>query len=126
MNFHCLSKNDLESFLNNILHGAEIEDNILNILVENCRTYEGYLTGLTYFVAQIVDRRLKKSIHTSMFVSEVYQLQNHVAFEVQEFDNDFVDFLLRNKREKSLNLEEELIDIQNRISDHQYVKNFRF
>jgi hypothetical protein len=125
MNYQCLSRLDLEEFLSSILDGTE-PNSVLRLLMDNCITYQGYLIGLTYFLAQLIDRRVRKNLSLEHWLENVFSIPDRMAFELQEIDVDFVDYLVRNRREKSLTLEENLIDIQNRFSAHQYGETFRF
>ena len=59
-------------------------------------------------------------------ISLYYNLENLIWFRVQNFDEDFIENLLRNLTNDELDLEEELIDCQNRQREFRYARNLRY
>ena len=74
----------------------------------------------------ILEKKLKNSENLFNVINEFYLLENIIYIIIQEFDNKFVDHLIRNIRENGLTVEDELIRLQTNIAEYDYDQALRF
>ena len=124
--YFCLAFEELEQAIDHFLDGTSIVDSELRTRIELSVAYCIALGGLSYLLTRIIDRRQKRAHFPTDFVDLVYKVSDRARFDVEEFDAEFVDYLVRSPRNESLSIEEDLVDIQNRLRSHRYVYNYRF
>ena len=59
-------------------------------------------------------------------IDVLYSMSDEFWFEMQEGNEQFIEFLLNHLRNKDDSLEDSLIEIQNRLSEHNYEKTLRY
>ena len=59
-------------------------------------------------------------------IESFYNLENQIFFDIQELDSEFVNFMVRNSRDTDLTLEEQLISLLEKLSDHDYNQTLRY
>jgi len=101
----CLSKEELRIFL-----GLDDGPDENRRLAED---WEQEQIGLSYFLSQILEREQGSARE---LISDFMAVEDGMWFSVEECGPDFVDFLLRNRRDTRLSLSEELIA---RVEDHR-------
>ena len=123
----CLTREELEKLI-----AMEIENSIdweekkiLELLIENAKNWSDQLTGFSYFLSKIFEKKLKEGqTYEDLVVvlDKTYQLQESMWLEIQEFDQDFMNYILKSEsgRDRSLSLEDQLIQSQEKLSRHEY------
>lgn len=53
-------------------------------------------------------------------------MRNELCFEIQEGDEQFIEYLLRHLRNSDESLEATLIELQNGLSEYRYEKALRY
>jgi hypothetical protein len=124
--YYCLNKHELKQFIEYKVDGSSISDDSLKIRIENAEYWQDEIGGLTYLFSQIVDRKVRGGEDCAAYIEILYRLQDEMAFQVHECDRQFIDFMLRNLRDSTLTLEEELVDIQSHLSRYEYRRAIRF
>jgi hypothetical protein len=117
---YCLNKEQLRQFVDFIANDLSIDDENLRLLVENAANWQDELGCLTYLFAMILERKGKQGEDCERLIGLFYRLTEQMYVDIQEFDYRFIEELLRNIRNKELSLEEELIEIQNHISEYRF------
>jgi len=123
---HCLSKIELQKVTDHKLANIEFHDHSIKILLEKAENWEISLGFLTYFYSMIIEKKLNDGEGIVDLIDKFYLLENSLYVIIQEFDNNFVDHLIRNIREKELTLEDELIRLQTNLAEYNYDKSLRF
>lgn len=88
---------------------------------EEAENWELQLDIINYFVAQLLERKHK--VETKLELVElIYRLHsnNELWIEIEEFDFNFIDYLMSHIRDKALNLEENIIDLKDKYTNHDY------
>lgn len=123
---HCLSKEELKQLINARIGGEEIDDELLRIWVSNAECWMDELGGLNYFLSHILERAKKADESCEGIMDVFFELENHMALVLQEFDFRFIDFMLKRLRDKSISLEDELIGLQEDVGEYRYDRTLRF
>ncbi len=120
----CLDRNELEKLIKAEIEKSDIEDDkLLELRIEYAKNWSDQLIGFSYFLSKIFEKKLKqgKTIETLKEVlDQTYLLNESMWFEIQEFDERFVDFILRFERNSILSLEDDLVQLQNKLSRFEY------
>ena len=95
-------------------------------MIENAENWQDELGCLTYLFAMVLEGKGKDGGDCQRLIDLLYQLAERMYIYIQEFDLDFVEFMLRNVRSAGLSLEEELIDLQNRLREFRYEYALRY
>ena len=124
----CLSKEEFEKIVDSKsnLNKLGDEDNLLKLLIDNAQNWLDKLVGLNYFLSQILERKLKRNISCDKLIEIVYGLPEEMWFIIQEFDINFVDYMMRCEYRFNLSLEERLIELQNDLDEYRYGRSFRY
>jgi hypothetical protein len=123
---HCLSKSELYDIIDYKLLNKDKIDDANKILLEKAENWEISLDCLIYFFSMLIERKLNNSVNISNIINEFYLLDKSAFIVFQEFDTNFIENLIRNIREESLDLEDELIQLQINMDEHNYEKTLRF
>jgi hypothetical protein len=120
----CLDRNELEKLIKAEIENGDIEDDeFLELRIEHAKNWSDKLIGFSYFLSKIFEKKIKqgKTIDTlNEMLDQTYLLNESMWFEIQEFDEKFVDFILRFERDSILSLEDDLVQLQNKLSRFEY------
>ena len=83
------------------------------------------VVGLTYLLVQILVRLRRQDQPIKSVVSDFFDLPNKLWFAVEEFDLDFLDYMLINMRDQRLALEDDIVDIVTNMRRHRYGDTLR-
>jgi hypothetical protein len=123
---HCLSKLELCEILDYFDKKEQPKIEGLLARAENAQLWIDELSALTYLFSQIIEKRLSNDINCDEIIPLYYNLENLVWLQLQNFDIIFIENLLHNLTNDELDLEEELIDCQNRLREYSYAQNLRY
>ncbi len=125
---YCLSKEELEKLIElkaNSIDRLNDEDGYLSLWIDNAENWRDELTGLSYFLSKILEIKLKKGIDCQNLIRLIHELPDQMWLHLQQFDIEFVQYMLAHVRTSELPLEENLIELQNGLGEHQYGSAFR-
>ena len=124
----CLNKEEFEKLidLKAKLNDLDEEDYLLSIMIDKAENWQDKLVGLSYFLSQILERKLKKNIGCDSLIKLVYSLSDEMWFSIQEFDVNFIDYMMSCERISVLSLEERLIEVQYDLDEYRYGRTFRY
>ena len=123
---HCLTKDELRQLIDMKADGLEIESDELRIRIEHADIWQDEVGALTYLLSQILERRAKEGLDCATFIRTFYEFPEVMSFRIQEFDFEFVEYMLANIRDRRISLEEELIGLQDRLREHDYGRTLRY
>jgi hypothetical protein len=124
--YYCLNKDELKQLIEYKAEGANVNDESLKTLIENAECWLDEVGGLTYLFSHVLDKRVRSGQDCAAFIETLYTLEDSMSFQIHECDYEFVDFMLRNLRDDSLTLEEELVELQSHLSRNEYGRVIRF
>lgn len=120
----CLDREELEKLIKAEIEKGDIEDDkLLELRIEHAKNWADQLIGFSYFLSKIFEKKIKqgKTIEIlNEILDQTYLLNESMWFEIQEFDEKFVDFILRFERDSILSLEDDLVQLQNKLSRFEY------
>ncbi len=120
----CLKKEELEKLITAVIEkGDPAGDKSLELWIDHAVNWFDNLTGFTYFLAKLFEKKLKQGKTTEFLLEEldqVYLLPESMWFVLQEFDQDFIRYLLNSERDSILSLEDDLVQVQNKLSGFEY------
>lgn len=122
---YCLSKNELLNFIDHIINKTEINEET-RTQVESAKNWHDQLICLSYFLSIILERKKQDGEDCQKIIDEIYQQPEELFLSIQEFDSDFVHYIIRHTRNRSLSLEDDLILLQNDLAEHLYDKAIRY
>ena len=122
---YCCNKSELQQLLENECVGKQIESEYLNTVVNCCQNWEATLHGISYFLTQIIEKKMKNEEDCGDLINAFYSVEDQMDFVVQEFDEAFIDYLVRNTRDKNLSLEDEVIQVIGFMCEYKYDRTVR-
>ena len=123
---YCMNREELKQFLDFKISCQLIDNNELTHWITAADSWQDELSCLIYLFAQIIDRKNQEEKPCQELIEFLYQLHEQMYLTIQEFDSEFIDNMLRHIRNINLSLEEELVKLQDEISQHQYGKKLRY
>lgn len=117
---YCLAKDQLEKIFDLDENQLPQDDEELWHLLVGGQEWGIELVCLNYFVSKILKRKIRRGHDPHLLLEKLLSLPDQMWITFQEFDQNFVDFALREVRQETLDLEESLIEIQNRLSNYSY------
>jgi len=116
---HTLCLDELKEFIRvKCLNSKSFDEKYeyLNEFYNDSLSWDRKLTSINYILSRILEQFEKEGgINSNMVIEYIYNLNEMCDFLVQEGEIQFLESLFQNDRLTFLNLEEELIEAQNRI-----------
>jgi len=126
---YCLNKKELLLLLNlksSIIESIDKEEKHLQSIIIESEAWNLEVSCLTYFLSQIIEATKKNTtINPQYYIDFAYNLYEKMYFFIQEFDIDFINIMFTYTRDSSLELKDNLINIQNNLKDYKYGKIVR-
>ena len=123
---YCLNKKKLRQLILFKVLGSEIEDDELNAMIQGAECWDCCLVAITYLFSTILEKRNKFMNDGVDLIESFYNLENQIFFDIQELDSEFVNCMVRNSSDTDLTLEEQLISLLEKLSDHDYNQTLRY
>lgn len=117
MNF-CVNQSQLEQLIDNKLNNKNVDDRTLADFIANADSWVSKIGIITYILAKVKEKYDIQNIIE--YFNNIFDFPNHAYIEFQECDSNFITQLLNHNRNREMSLEEELIQIEYRILNHNY------
>jgi len=121
-----MNREELRQFLDFKIACQPIDNDELIRWITAADSWQDELSCLIYLFAQIIDRKNQEGKPCQELIEFLYQLSEQMYLTIQEFYLGFIDNMLKYIRDTNLSLEEELVKLQDEISQHQYGKKLRY
>ncbi len=119
---YCMNSNELESLLLFYLNDKAVENTTLKSLVENAIHWQDKLLCLTFSFARILEKRRSLPSLTQMMIPILFSLPEKMFIDIQECDDDYVDYMLRHEHSGEIELENSLMTVAKQLSEYCYGK----
>lgn len=123
---HCLNKDAISGLIDKQIENLTIDDPVLILRIENAELWYDELSLLSYLLSQILENKKTAGIDCQRLINLIYELSNNMYLTIEEFNFDYICFMLGNLRNKELSLEDELVRIQNGFREYGYDKCLRY
>lgn len=123
---YCLNREELRQLIEFKFSSKEISTDELQIRIGNAESWQDELGALTYLFSLVLERKVHAGEECAGLIGLLYQLVEDMYLYIQECDSTFIDYMLRNVRRASLTLEEELVELQNGMSEYKYAQTLRY
>ena len=120
---YCLDSRELECLLLFYLEDKAIENVTLKSLLDNAVQWQDKLLCLTFSFARILERRRGLASLTQTMIPELFCMPEKMSIDIQECDEDFVDYMLRHEHSGEIDLEISLLTVARKLSEYCYGKN---
>ena len=121
MSYYCMNKAELKSFIAYKSVGTEVADSSLRIRIDEAEWWSGELGALAYSFSHLLENFAKQGgYNCKELITLLYALTNSMNFTLHECDVDFVKFMLRNLRDRDIELTNELVELQSHLVKHEY------
>ena len=122
MQYRCLTSKQVDRLLTHLItEGDELEGELASLL-DAAACWEFCLVCHSLFLARYV----RAGESGAEKVREAYELQEVIAFEIQEGGDLFVNYMLRHQRAPGESFDEALIEIQEGLSRRDYARAVRY
>jgi hypothetical protein len=121
-----MNRDELRQFIDFKAKNKNIERYELLNWIDNAENWQDELSCLTYLFAQILEKTAKDGEDCQKLIELFYQLPEQMYFSIQAFEPNFVEYMLRNTRNRSRSLEDDLVGLQNTMSEYQYGQTLRY
>lgn len=113
-------KTELDEFINFEAIGTPIVSEALKIWVESSHNWQVELGFLNYLFVQILERTKRASLNCQQYINCLYGLENTMYIRIHEFNRQFIDYMSLCIRQDTLSLEEELVQLHNKMCEYIY------
>lgn len=96
-----------------------------NVFYELAKNWEEEICVCCYDVAISTCKASKETIKRQNDCDNFYEFAENSRVDLCNINSEFVSFMLRHVRDSSLNLREQLRDLQTRFSSHDYSHSIR-
>lgn len=119
----CLLKDELSDFITEASSGIFAQNSWASISF----SWELEIVGLNYLLIQILLSDDQDLDSTNKIISDYFDLNLEIPcwFTQEEFDYEFVGLMLKQVRDKSISLEEDVVAIRERMSNYNYDRTVR-
>lgn len=121
-----MNKEELSQFIDFKTIGKAIELTDLGLWIESSHNWQVELGCLNYLFAQILERKLQENVECSDTICFLYDLVDQMYLRIHECQYEFVEYMLRSLRQLDLSLEEELVNLHNKMCEHIYAQYLRY
>jgi hypothetical protein len=116
-----MNKAELKSFIAYKSVGTEVEDRSLRIRIDEAEWWSGELGALAYLFSHVLENLGKQDgYNCGELITLLYALTDSMNFTLHECDVAFVKFMLRNLRDREIELTDELVELQSHLVRHEY------
>jgi len=119
---YCLNSTELENLLLLHLEDKAIENGTLKSLIDNAVQWQDKLLCLTFSFARVLERRCDSTSSAKKMISELFCMPEKMFLDIQECDEDFVDYMLRHEHSGEIDLEISLLTVARKLSEYCYGK----
>jgi hypothetical protein len=123
---YCLNRDELKKLIDFNASSINVENEELSSRIENAKNWQEELSGLTYLFSKILEKKSKDGSDCQPLIETLYRLEEQMWFYIQECDAVFIEYMLKNIRNMSLSLDEELIELQSNLGNHMYERTLRY
>lgn len=124
--YYCLNKYELIILLNHLISGTEIKEDQLQQLIMDSQNWTCLIGVLNYTFCMVLEQNRKQQGNRSEKIHTLYNATDEMLLEIHEIDKPFINHMLNNLPQRSLSIEENLIDIQNDIGNYNYGNKVRY
>jgi len=120
---YCLDSRELECLLLLYLEDKDIENVILESRLDDAIQWQDKLLCLTFSFARILERQRSSVSLAQTMIPELFSMSEKMFMDIQECDEDFVYYMLRNEHSGEIDLEMSLLTVARKLSEHCYGKD---
>lgn len=119
---YCLRKKELDILVDKgwDISSLEYEHEHLKHQLSQCEFWESEVHILMYFLSKTLERNLKSGVACDPIIEKVFQQSTDTWLSLQGFDAKFISYMFRNLRDSKMNLEDNLVEIQEKLSQFIY------
>ena len=123
---HCLTKSELAEILARATASEGRIYEQISAWYDMADAWEEEIVGLNYFVAQIAMSTKNHGGDHDGIIAKHFHLDEEMWFTQEDFGFEYVDYLMRHTRDTSLSLEDELVQLRDRLGEYGYEHTLRF
>ena len=123
---YVLDRDSLDEFLDCLLDDKQSINLELNALIEECTYSTSFIFSNNYFFSKNIQRKIIKAVYPENYLHNVYNLQTDRAFFIEEFNRDFISFLISHISNLEIDLDSQLKEIQEDFVNSNYGKQIRY
>lgn len=125
MEHHCLSRDEYQYMIHQIIFDSQlkvnVEEDLVNIIERAKNYWDINIIGVNYFLSIITEQIMKKISINSEFISRIYNFKNEMYFTVDELDHKLIDELFSNNLPEARNHYSILLEEAKRSKNDQLV-----
>ncbi len=121
---YCLNSVELEALLLSHLEEKDIGDVDLKLCVDKAVEWQDKFQCLTYSFARIIERRRGSMSWTQRAIPKLFSMSERIL-DIQECDEDFVAYMLREEHSGETDLEVLLLTVARKLSEYCYGKKWK-
>jgi hypothetical protein len=122
----CLSQQELANLLEYKMEGCIIDEESLASRIALAESWTEPIGAITYLLARITESQGTKGYDCNPIIDCFYNMVDSMYFKIQELDPNFISCLVQTLRDSANTLEEELVDLQDKILNHNYAHIIRY
>jgi hypothetical protein len=115
-----MNTEETRSFVDFKIANKGIDIPKLETWIENAECWRVELGCVNYLLGQVLERKVNNGEDCFAIIELVYKLEDQLYFQIHECDQKFVDYMLWNVRQLGESLEDELVALHNKMSEHNY------
>lgn len=113
-------RTELNEFISFKAIGTPIASEHLRTWVDSSHNWQVELGFLNYLFVRVLERTKRASLDCQQYIDCLYDLEDTMYIRIHEFDHEFIDYMSLCVRQNTLSLEEELVNLHNRMCEYIY------
>jgi len=121
MDKFALEKNDIRYLIDKLLLESNAdENNGLDALIENSRSWENPICIVSYLLSQVLESLKKVPLDCEDIVCKLYSLPDEFWIEFWELDVDFIKYIMQHTRCENVNIQDMVKQSYENFGKHNY------
>lgn len=126
MRAYCLNVEETSQILKWRECGEPTTIKELSLEIEEARCWTTRIICIALFFARVLEQGEPTIDEKKRKIEVLYAMEGELYLEIQEGDDQFIEYLLRHLRNPGDSLESILIELQNGLSGYRYEKALRY
>ncbi len=121
-NNYFLDRIKLDQYVSSCLSKLSSGDTEFDAIIEESSFYMCNVYSNAYFIAKNIDQRVKRGSDSSTYLADIDRILEEKSFMIEEFNVSFIDFMIKHKSNKTILLDEQILEIHDDYINKNYGK----
>ena len=120
---YCFNREQTKKLLELKCDNKQFTDSFLNETVMGSANWEFEIHTLSYINSMVLEGLKKEKKEITEYLDRLYNFDEEMNFLIDEVGNEFIKYILLHVRDRSINLEDDLVNLKSRQIQYDYSKS---